>query len=120
VAVAPNGDVLVTDTWNGRVQRFDASFAYKSEFTVDGWSDRGVENKPYIAVAGDGSVYVTVPDTGRVLRFDEQGRQLNSRVVSGDGAAASRPLGIAAAPDGGVWVTDGVGAKVLKLPAPAN
>jgi uncharacterized protein (TIGR03663 family) len=117
VAIAPDGDILVSDAWNGRVQRFDASFGYKGEFQVDGWSqDRGIENKPYLAVAPDGTVYVTVPDTGQVLRFGADGRAMGAATLTADGSGAARPIGVAVDASGNVWVSDGAGNRVIRLP----
>lgn len=117
IAIAPNGDILVTDTWNGRVQRFDAAFGYKGEFRVQGWEDRGAENKPYLAVAADGSVYVAVPNTGTVLTYAPDGRPLGAlRVTDATPGGGTRPLGVAAGPGGVLWVSDGAAGTVTRLP----
>ncbi len=117
IAVAPNGDILVTDTWNGRVQRFDAAFGYKGEFRVDGWDDRGAENKPYLAVATDGSVYVAVPNAGVVLAYAPDGRPLGAlRVADAPPGGGTRPLGVAAGPGGVLWVSDGAAGTIIRLP----
>ena len=117
VTVAVNGDILVADTWNGRVQRFDGSFTYKGELKVDGWSDRNVENKPYLTTDLDGTVYVTVPDAGQVLRYSPDGRPLGPLpgldVTAG---ARPRPLGIALAA-GKLWLADAAAGRLIRLPA---
>jgi uncharacterized protein (TIGR03663 family) len=116
IAIAPNGDILVTDTWNGRVQRFDAAFGYKGEFRVEGWEDRGAENKPYLAVGSDGSVYVTVPNAGAVLVYAPDGRPLGAlRVADASPGGGTRPLGVAAGPGGVLWVSDGAAGTITRL-----
>ena len=37
IAVGPGGDLYVVDTWNQRVQVFDADYAYLDEWPVDAW-----------------------------------------------------------------------------------
>lgn len=118
VAVAPGGDILVTDAWNGRIQRFDAAFNFKSEYRVDGWGDRNVENKPFIAVTADGTVYAGVPDLSVVVRFAADGRPLAPLRLPGTADLPFRPLGLAADPAGDLWVADGAGGAIVRLPPP--
>lgn len=119
IDIAPNGDILVTDVWNGRVQRFDKDFGHKGEVRIDGWADRGPENKPYLAVAASGEVYVSVPDGGQVLRFGADGRPLGPFATFNTGAGGRpRPLGIAVDPEGRVWIADAAAGTLTRLTPP--
>ena len=77
---APNNDLV-------RVQRLANGFG------------RGPED---IAVAADGTI-ITGYEDGRIVRFDKDGR--NPKVVAD---TKGRPLGIAIAPDGSLYVGDAV------------
>ena len=68
------GDWYVTDTWNHRVQKFDAGWHYLAQWAVNGWGSESVVNKPYVAVDGArGLVYITDPEGYRVLVFGMDG-----------------------------------------------
>jgi hypothetical protein len=85
VAVAPDGDVFVTD--EDGVQRFSAAGARLAAWPAD--APAGV------ALAGDGTVLVSERD--RVARFTTSGAPLAQFAVDG-------PHGIAVAADGSIWV----------------
>jgi sugar lactone lactonase YvrE len=112
IAVAPNGNVYVTDTWNGRVQEFSPSGAFirawgqqnlaQSSLKVDDfYGPRG------IAVSTSGLVYVA--DTGhkRVQVFDLQGKFLRSVGQSGTAIGQfNEPSSVAVDPTGRLYVAD--------------
>jgi len=112
IAVNPEGQVVVADTWNQRVQVFaaDASGLYYYpilSWDVSGWFSQSLDNKPYLAVDASGRVYVTDPEGIRVLVFDAQGGFLygwGDYNLDTDGF--SLPVGIAVDAQGGVWVSD--------------
>lgn len=84
LAVLPNGDVLIGDTWNGRIRRFEVTTERVS--TVAGWTaPEGQERArgPYcIALAPDGeSLYIA-----NLLQVHLLDLKTNtSRVVAGNG-----------------------------------
>ncbi len=104
VAVAPGGDVYVSDGYgNTRVARFRADGTYLSEWGGSG--DRpGEFDIPHgIAVGPDGRVYVADRGNARIQVFTADGAFL----TEWKGAHLGRPWGIALGRDGFLYVIDG-------------
>jgi hypothetical protein len=108
----------VADTWNSRIQRFDAGFRYLDEFHVDGWDDDRNDSKPYLAVLADGTIVTSVPALGRVYRYAPNGRRITAYDRIGSGGPQTWPLGVTVGADGGVWVADAGSAQLVRLPPP--
>src|SRR5690606_21945023 len=66
VAVDRDGHIYVADTGNHRIQKFNASMEYVTEWSIAG-------NPSGIDVDRLGNVYVTDSDNHRVLKFDSVG-----------------------------------------------
>ena len=111
----------MVDTWNQRIQVFapDATgvfYQFQKQWEVHGWDGESTENKPFIDVDSNGKIYVTDPDKFRVLSFDKDGNFLRgwgdySSGIDGFG----KPVGIAVAADGSVWVSDAENNRLLKF-----
>ena len=81
VTVAPSGDVYVADTWNHRIQKFDAdgrfvhqwgSFA-RHKGPADGRAGQ-LLGPAVVAIGSEGNVYVTDTGNKRIQVFDPNGR----------------------------------------------
>jgi len=107
----PNGDLLVADAWNGRVQRLDTARKTWTSFNV-GWTGRDVLAKPYVAVLADGRIVASDPGKGLLLLFDGEGRPLGSWKPDSDVV----PLGVAALSNGGFVFSDGQRGQVQIVP----
>jgi DNA-binding beta-propeller fold protein YncE len=83
IAFNAAGNLLVTDTGNGRVVEFTPDGNPISSFGSKG-SGQGQFQEPVgIAVASDGTIYVADTWNGRVQVFDATGHYLRSLAVSG-------------------------------------
>jgi len=116
VAVDKDGNVYVADTWNQRVQKFDAAFNFLAAWPVLGWEGESVTNKPYLALDSAQKVYVTGPDYHWCVQFEPAG---GVRTVWGqfgsDLASFNMPAGIALGADDSVYVLDSANHRVLKF-----
>ena len=122
VAVDSQGNVYVADTWNHRIQKFDAAGKFDKEWGSFGqlnegpnylWGPRG------ISVGLDGRVYVTDTGNKRVVVFDSTGNFLQEFGTRGDGQL-DEPVGIAVGNDGLVYVADTWNMRVVVFSAEGN
>ncbi len=121
VAVAPNGNVYVTDTWNGRVQEFSPTGAFIRKWGQQNLEQTNLKNDDFygprgIAVGSDGTVYVA--DTGhkRIQVFDATGRFLRS--IGQPGSAPGQlnePSSVAVDASGHLFVADYWNARVQQF-----
>ena len=110
IDVAPNGEVVVADMWNARVQVLDASGAYLREFPVVGWGGRDSLDKPYLAVLADGRIAVSLPSLGQVRIYSAEGAVLSTIAPLDDPLRS--PYGILETPGGKLWIVEGGAARV--------
>ena len=107
IAVAPSGNVYVTDQVNNRVEVFAPDGSFINQFGSYG-TGLGQFSNPYgIAVDPAGTVYVVDRENGRIQKFAASGAPL----AQWDGSdsplgAFALPLGIAVEADGSLLITD--------------
>ncbi len=75
-AVDHDGNVYVTDTFNNRVEIFDADGGFISSFGKNGDGPQDFERPKGIAVDCDGHIWVTDAAQDRVKVFNKEGRLL--------------------------------------------
>ena len=117
VAVAPDGDVYVTDG-RLRVIRLSSSGKFKGEWGHEGKGPGEFGNPVGISVARDGSVFVSDYERDRIHKFTPDGRFLLSFGASGRGPGQfNAPAGLAVDPSGSLYVADFYNHRVQKFGA---
>jgi DNA-binding beta-propeller fold protein YncE len=123
VAVDQAGQIYVSDTWNGRVQVFDADGQFLRKWgyfnTTNG--ELGDANALFgprgVAIDLDGNLLVADTGNKRIIRFTPDG-QLVAQVGGGGviGGRFEEPVGVAVSPvDGSVFVADTWNRRIQKL-----
>jgi len=109
IAVAPDGSVYVTDTWNHRVQKFSSDGQPLAMWGAFGqgdssdafWGPRG------IAVDSRGRVYVADTGNKRIVVYGKDGKYITQfGTVGSEPGQFDEPVGVAVGKDGFVYVTD--------------
>jgi streptogramin lyase len=116
IAVSPDGFVYVADKYNNRIQKFDATGNFITQWGGSG-NGHGLFDEPHaVAVAPDGTVYVTDSHNHRIQKFTAEGRYLGQwgTVGSGNGQFTA-PKALAVGSDGSVYVADTHGHRVQKF-----
>ncbi len=117
LAVDAQGNVYVADTWNHRIQKFNAQGTAVAQWPVPaGAWDPAPYLEPYLALDAQGNVYATAPSSHAVLKFSPTGTLLG-QVTSAGSTALQRPTGITVDPDGTVYVVDTEANAVVRVGA---
>ncbi len=110
IALDADGLVYVADSGNARISIFTPAGDPVGQWPVDAWSGMSTAggrpaNQPYLAFGPDGKLFATSSETGSVEVFSDEGEHLDSITSAGD-ETLSQPIGITAANDGTIFVTD--------------
>jgi predicted membrane-bound mannosyltransferase/DNA-binding beta-propeller fold protein YncE len=115
VAVVPNGNLVVADTWNYRIQEFSADGQYITRWGQPGEYGIDAPQQPQDAfwgpraVAVDQQGHIYVADTGnkRIREYTSTGQYVRDIGSGGSGQGQlDEPTGLAIAPDGRLFVAD--------------
>lgn len=124
VAVAPDGSVFVTDTWNHRIQKFTADGQF-----IKMWGSLGQSDSPDsfygprgIAIDAAGHLYIADTGNKRIAIYDKDGNYLAQFGSAGiDPGQFDEPVGVSLDSAGRVYVTDTWNQRVqVFTPDPAN
>jgi streptogramin lyase len=69
----------------------------------------------HLATDAAGMLYMTEPEDGRVVQFDSMGSIQRIWSVRNVEIPDAKPVGIAVAEDGRIWVADSRGGRILQL-----
>ncbi|MFN8507707.1 MAG: TIGR03663 family protein [Dehalococcoidia bacterium] len=116
ITAAADGTFYVADMFNGRVVALNQDGSYRSEFRVEGWGGKGVDDKPYLRALRDGRIAVGLPSLNTVRIYDSAGTVKGT--VTGDGDPLTRPYGIVETLDGKLWIVEGGIGRVRQFPIP--
>ena len=107
VAVDRTGKIYVADTYNNRIQVFDASGKFLFKFGEQGINNGQFRAPSGVAVGSTGQIYVSDTQNDRIQVFDSTGNFLYKFGISGSGASQfSIPNGIAVDSTGKIYVAD--------------
>ena len=107
VAVGLDGSVYVTDTWNNRIEKFNAAGQF-----IKMWSSAASTTDVFygprgLAVDANGHLYVADTGNKRVVVFDANGNYLTQFGSAGlDPGEFDEPVGVTVDASGNVYVTD--------------
>ena len=106
ISISREGNVLVADYSNDRVQVFDTNGCHLSSITHTGAGEK-LQSPVSVAVGPGDWVYVVEHGCDRVSVFDENGKYIKSLRKKGDkDGEFNGPLAIAVRDDGYVYVSD--------------
>ncbi len=111
IAVDRHGQLFVADGANRRIVVFSPSGEEIGYVPARGELD----GPQAVAVAPDGAVLVVERDTDRVRAFTAEGEELCVFAPTARASRLKAPVGIAAAHDGSVYVTDTMHHRLLRL-----
>jgi uncharacterized protein (TIGR03663 family) len=115
IAINPAEEVIVADTGNRRLQFFLNDGTFQREWPVDGMEEFYTE--PYVTTRGD-EVFITDSFNHRFARY-MHGKLNGVWGKSGSGSGDfNRPIGIASAPDGSIYVSDTMNNRIQKFNVP--
>ena len=122
MAVDEKGRVYVADSYNHRVQVFDANGRFLRQWGSQG-NEAGQFQEPWgIAVGADGTVYVADTWNHRIQKFDAEGKWLQQWGTFGDTGGVLGATGVFYGPrdlaveaNGGVLVSDTGNKRILRF-----
>jgi tripartite motif-containing protein 71 len=117
VAVDPiNGNVVVSDEKNNRIQVFNEKGELQRKFGTEGTGHGQFKEPRGVAVDSKGDVWVTDTGNDRVEEFNETGEYVGQFGTKGAGNGQfTEPKGVSVSPKGDLWVTDSGDKRIEEL-----
>ncbi len=84
LCLTPEGNFLLTDDFNHRIQIYDSQFKLLNSFGEKGKEPGQLQYPKGIAVDGEGNIFVADSWNHRIQKFDSQGNHLQSFGTCGD------------------------------------
>ncbi|HXA54988.1 MAG TPA: 6-bladed beta-propeller [Solirubrobacteraceae bacterium] len=107
IAVAPNGNIYVTDSGNDRVEILNSKGEYQSKFGKSGSGNGKFGEPDAIAIAANGNAFVTDETNHRVEEFRSNNEFITAFGSKGtEGGEFELDSGIALNPNGNAYVVD--------------
>src|SRR5690606_24665739 len=100
------GKLFVAESQGHRLVRYAADGQRERAWPI---SVANTVDSPHLAVDASGYLYLTEPEKGRVMKLDSSGEPAGTWDLGQLLGRPVRPVGIAVAPDGVIWVTDSSG-----------
>ena len=116
VAVDSSGNLYVADTFNNRIQKFDAHGKFITKWGVKGTGE-GEFMEPYgVAVDSSGNVYVADTFNNRIQKFDTNGKFITKWGGKGtDEGEFMEPYCVAVDGSGDLYVVDAGNGRIQKF-----
>ncbi|MCC6456504.1 MAG: glycosyltransferase family 39 protein [Caldilineaceae bacterium] len=112
VAVLPDNSLYVTDVGGHMLYRFSMAGYLVSSQPIPVANSL---DSAHLAVDGAGALYLSEPEAGRVVRLDANGIVDHVWNVRAEETPDAKPIGIAVAADGTIWVADSQGGRLLRV-----
>ena len=111
-----NGELVVSDEKNNRVQVFNEKGEFVRTFGTEGAGNGQFKEPRGVAVDSKGNIWVTDTGNDRVQEFNEKGEYLAQLGTKGTGNGQfTEPKGLAVDSKGNIWVADSGNARVQEF-----
>jgi DNA-binding beta-propeller fold protein YncE len=119
VAFAPDGTLVVTDSGNGRIQRFSIDAGGDGTFVAAYGTPGSAEGKlnlpAGIDVAADGTIWVADTRNDRIQSYNPATTTWTVHTNATGLSSFRLPWGVTVAPDGAIWVADSGRNRIVKM-----
>jgi len=113
IVVDANGNILVADTGNGRIEKFTPTGTFLSTMGSKVGSQEQFSSPNGIAVDRTGNIYVADAGTHRVLKLSPEGTFIAEWIGPEPGFYG--PRGVAISPDDSIYVVDQGHTRIVKF-----
>ena len=115
-AIDSSDNIYVTDTQNNRIQKFDSSGNYLSQFGTPGSGNGQFKTPIGIVLDSSGNIFVVDSENQRIQKFDSSGNYVSQFGTPGSGNGQFKtPRGISIDSLGNIYVVDSENNRVQKF-----